>query len=191
LVYLSLKVVEEYQSLFGGRIVEKVRFLVLCGAILSACVLLAVAAEPAEVNESTTEETTTHAEGMEEAEAEATEPNSPEARLARAWADVERAVDSEAKHWLELEMAKRVEFAKAAQRATEAQLHLLRMIAESEGAMQTVAAVDKIVEVRAARVDEVLDEAREARRQERLKEMEERRKAREEMRKNRRERMGQ
>jgi hypothetical protein len=188
---LSLKVIEKYLSLFGGRIVEKVRFLVLCGAILSACVLLAVAAESADENEPAAKENVMHAEAAEPNSPETAEPESPEARLRRAWADTERAVDNEAKHWLELEMAKRVEFARAAQRTTEAQLRLLRMIAESEGAMQTVAAIDKITEARAARVDEVLDEAREARRQERLKEMEERRKAREEMRKNRREKMGQ
>jgi len=171
--------------------VEKVRFLVVCGAILSACVLLAVAAEMADENESTAEESVMHAERMEEEKTEATEPNSPEEMLKKAWADVDRASDSEAKHWLELEMDKRIEFARASQRTTEAQMRLLKLVAESEGATETVAAIDKILEVKSANVEEVLDEAREAKRQERLQQMEERRKAREEMRKNRREKMGQ
>jgi hypothetical protein len=171
--------------------VEKIRFLAICGAILSACILLAVAAEVPEGDEPTTEETMRHAEGIEETEAEAAEPNSPEEMLKRAWADVNRANDSEAKRWLDLEMDKRIEFARASQRATEAQMRLLKLIAESEGASETVAAIDKILEVKKAKVDEVLDEAREAKRQERLKELEDRRKAREEMRKNRREKMGQ
>jgi GTP1/Obg family GTP-binding protein len=85
-------------------------------------------------------------------------------------------------------MAQRIDFARTAQRTTEAQLELLKMIAESEGATQTVAAIDKILKDRAAKVDEVLDQAREERRQERIKELEEKRKAREEMRQNRRER---
>ncbi len=166
----------------------KIRFLAIWGLILSACVLLAVAAETAEEDESTTEDAVMHAEETEQVEVEAAEPNSPEEMLKKAWVDADRAGDSEAKGWLELEMDKRIEFARAAQKTTEAQLQIVKMIAESEGATQTVAAIDKILEARVAKVDEVLDEAREARRQERIKELEERRKAREEMRKNRRDR---
>lgn len=170
---------------------NKIRFLIIISSILSAFVLLAVATETADVNEPNEQEAKIQTEVMEEAEVKAVDANSPEATLMKAWTDVERAIDSEAKQWLKLEMNQRVELARAAQRATEAQMKLLKMIAETEGATQITAAIDKILETETAKVDEVLDEAREARRQERLKEMEERRKAREELRKSRRDKMNQ
>ena len=117
--------------------------------------------------------------------------NSFEARVERGWVEIEQAADSEARGWMALEMDKRTEFTRTAQRTTEVQLHLLRLVAESEGATQTVAAIDKILEARSAKVEEVLDEAREARRQERIKQREERRKALEEKLKSRREQTSQ
>jgi len=171
--------------------VDRTRILVIYGMILSAFVLLALAADTAEENEPADDETVMQAEELDEAEAESAEPNVPETVLSKAWYNADRASDSESKQWLKLEMEQRIDFARAAKRTTEAQLHLLKMIAESEGATQTVAAIDKILEARAAKVDEVLDEAREAKRQERLKELEERRMAREEMRQKRRERSNQ
>jgi hypothetical protein len=171
--------------------VDKTRLLVICGVILSVSVIMASATDTADVNEPADDETVMQYEDVNESQAETPEPNSPEAMLNRAWAEAERANDSEAKGWLKLEMEQRIEFARAAKKTTDAQLELLKMIAESEGATQTIAAIDKILEERAAKVDEVLDEAREARRQERIKELEERRRAREEMRQSRRERTNQ
>jgi hypothetical protein len=168
--------------------VDKTRLLVICGVILSAFVLIALAAD---MNEPADKKTITQPKDVNEAQAKPLDVNSPEAKLNKAWADADRASDSEAKGWLKLEMEQRVDFARAAMRTTEAQLDLLKMIAESEGAKQTVDAIDKILKARAAKVDEVLDEAREARRQERIKELEEKRKAREELRQSRREKVNQ
>jgi len=171
--------------------VDKTRLLVICSAILSVIVLVALAADTNEVSQPADNNTVMQHEDVNEAQAETPDPNSPEAKLNKAWVDADRANDSETKGWLKLELDQRIEFARAAKRTTDTQLDLLKMIAESEGATQTVAAIDKLLEARAAKVDEALDQAREARRQERIKEMEERRKAREEMRQNRRERTNQ
>ena len=167
---------------------SKTRLLIILSVILSVITLIAFAAD---MNEPTNDEATMQSKDANEAQAAAPDPNSPEAKLDKAWSDAERANNSEARGWMELEMSQRINFARTAQRTTEAQLDFLKMIAESEGATQTVAAIDKLLEARAAKVDEVLDEAREARRQERIKEMEERRRAREEMRQNRRDRTSQ
>jgi hypothetical protein len=165
--------------------VDKTRLLVICGFILSVFVPIALAADTNDVNEPAENEAVMQLEDVNEAQTEVPDTNSPEAKLNKAWSDAERANDSEAKGWLKLEMAERINFARTAQRTTETQLELLKMIAESEGATQTVAAIDKLLEDRAAKVDEVLDQAREERRQERIKELEEKRKAKEEMRQNR------
>jgi hypothetical protein len=171
--------------------VDKIRIIVICSVILSALVLMALAADTADVNKPEDDKTPMQAEDVNEVQDETLDPDSPEAKLNKAWADAERANDSEAKGWLKLEMEQRVDFARAAQRTTEAQLDFIKMIAEAEGATQTVAAIDKIIEDRATKVDEVLDEAREERRQARIKELEEKRKAREELRQSRRERSNQ
>jgi hypothetical protein len=168
--------------------VDKTRLLVICGIILSVFALIALAADMAEENEPATDEAVMQFGDVNETQPEMPDPNSHEAKLNKAWADAERANNSEARGWLKLEMAQRIDVARAAKRTTDAQLDLLKMIAESEGAAQTVAAIDKLLEDRAAKVDEALDQAREERRLERIKELEERRKAREEMRQNRRER---
>lgn len=174
-------------KIFGDYIVNKTKLLAICCSILSVFVLMAFAAD---MNEPSDDETMMKSSDANET-AETLDPNSLEAKLNKAWFDAERANNSEAKGWLKLEMDQRVDFARAAQRTTEAQLEYLKMIAESEGAAQTVEAIDKLIEVRTAKVDEVLDEAREARRQERMKELEERRRAREEMRQKRRDRTSQ
>ena len=174
---------------------KKARFLVAAGVILSVIGFLAVAAmeeEPvADEGQSVSASSEEPQESGQAAEANAVDANSFEARVERGWVEIEQATDSEAKGWMELEMDKRIEFTTAAHRTSEAELQLLRLIAESEGAAQTVAAIDKMLEARSAKVQEVLDEAREARRQERMKEREERRRALEEKRRSRREQTSQ
>lgn len=172
----------------------KVRFLVAAGVVLSVIGLLSAAAmEEAVVDEgqSVSAPSEKPQESRRAEEANVVDANSFEARVERGWVEVDQAADSEARGWMELEMDKRSEVTRAAQRTTEAQLQLLRLLAESESATQTVAAIDKILEARSAKVQEVLDEAREAKRQERIKQREERRKALEEKRKSRREQMSQ
>jgi hypothetical protein len=162
--------------------VKKFRFLTCCGVILSVCVLLAVADD---ANEPVKEIKIEQVEAVNNVEIKTAEPNYIETEIDKAWADADRALDGEAKNWLNLEMDERVEFARASEKTTKSQFELLRLIAASEGATQTIEAMDKLLEARTAKVDEVLDEAREARRQEHLKDLEERRKAFEERRKRR------
>ena len=184
---------------------ERVRLLMVLGLILSVVVFLSVAAaadQEGEPNGLQPEAAGAPEEALVPVEevrgpAEpqdvnaAVDANSFEARVERGWTEIEQAADSEARGWMALEMDKRIEFTRTAQRATEAQLQLLRLIAESEGATKTVAAIEKILEAKSTKVEEVLDETREARRQERIKQREERRKALEEKLKSRREQTSQ
>jgi hypothetical protein len=117
--------------------------------------------------------------------------NSPEEKLKKAWAEVNEATDSEARDWMDLETEKTLGLARASLRTTEAQLNLIKLVAQSEGATQTVAAIDEVLRIRSAKLDAVAERAKDARREERLREREERRKAIEERRKSRREQMNQ
>jgi hypothetical protein len=117
------------------------------------------------------------------------DPNSPEAVLAEAWREFEMASSSEGRQLDGLDTAKRLRLARAAKRQSDAEFKLLRLVAEQEGAMKTVAVIDKMMAVRNQKLESALDEAKEARREEMIKEREERRKAIEERRKSRREQM--
>ena len=83
---------------------DKTRLLVICGVILSVFVFSALAAD---VNEPANSEAVMQSADVNESQAATLDPNSPEAKLNKAWADAERANDGEAKGWLELEMSRR------------------------------------------------------------------------------------
>jgi hypothetical protein len=112
--------------------------------------------------------------------------NSPEDKIAEAWKEFESASNGEGRQLNDLDTDKRFRLARAAKRQSLAELNLIRLVAEQEGATQTVEAIDKMIEMRSVKLDAALDEAKDARRQERMKEREERRRVLEERRKSRR-----
>ena len=114
------------------------------------------------------------------------DPNSPEAKIAEAWKEFESASNGEGRQLNDLDTDKRFRLARAAKRQSLAELNLIRLVAEQEGATQTVEMVDKMIEMRLVKLDAALDEAKDARRQERMKEREERQRVLEERRKSRR-----
>ncbi|MFA5783946.1 MAG: hypothetical protein WC962_03595, partial [Phycisphaerae bacterium] len=107
-----------------------------------------------------------------------------ELALEQAWADANSAFESESRGWMR-EEGEQVNIARASLRTTQAELQLLRMIAQSEGAENTVAAIDKLLADRTAKVEQVTERAKNSRREEIMRQREERRKAYEERRKNR------
>jgi hypothetical protein len=114
------------------------------------------------------------------------DPNSPEAKIAEAWKEFESASNGEGRQLNDPDTDKRFRLARAAKRQSLAELNLIRLVAEQEGATQTVEAIDKMIEMRLVKLDAALDEAKDARRQERMKEREERQRVLEERRKSRR-----
>jgi hypothetical protein len=170
--------------------VKNVRFLVVAGVILSVIGFLALAAgngESATGEQQKAPAVTEKASEPNQAGPGKAEPNSPQERIAAAWQEFEMASNSDARQMGDLETEKRFRLARAAKRQAEAEFKLIRLIAEQEGATATVAAIDKMTEIRYAKLDADLDEAKSAWREERVKEREERMKAREERRKTRRE----
>ncbi len=193
---------------------EKIKFMLVLAAILSGCVLFAWAegpeeeAEPGQSQEGQTipgvAESIMHEMGAvlvdpNSPEAQAAldpnspldpnsslDPNSPEAKIAEAWKEFESASNGEGRQLNDLDTDKRFRLARAAKRQSLAELNLIRLVAEQEGATQTVEAIDKMIEIRSVKLDAALDEAKSARREEMIKEREERRKVLEERRKSRR-----
>jgi len=165
--------------------VEKTRFLAICGVIFLACVLSVVAAETADDNESIADKPVMRTEGIKQGQENAIDPNSSQESLKQAWPEIIRAVDSEAKNWANLEPEKRISLARASLKTTKTQLQFIRQVAESDGATKTVDVIDKLLEMRTAKLDDITDKERDTQRKEHLKKREEKHKVREETYKNR------
>lgn len=193
---------------------EKIKFMLVLAAILSGCVLFAWAEGPEEEAEPGQSQEGQTIPGVDESimhemmgavlvdpnspkaqavldpnspEAQVVlDPNSPEAKIAEAWKEFESASNGEGRQLNDLDTDKRFRLARAAKRQSLAELNLIRLVAEQEGATQTVEAIDKMIEMRLVKLDAALDEAKDARRQERMKEREERQRVLEERRKSRR-----
>lgn len=171
---------------------RKIRFLMLFAIILSVFMFVAGSADDANEpvlneNEEAVQETEPNDADVVQAEPNETavaQEEPEEITLEQAWTDANDAFDAESRSWMR-EGAEQVNIAKAALRTTETELRLLKMIAISEGADETVAAIDKLLQNRVAKVDELLDRAKNSRREEIMRQKEERRKAYEERRRNR------
>ncbi|MBN1795395.1 MAG: hypothetical protein JW804_01865 [Sedimentisphaerales bacterium] len=78
-----------------------------------------------------------------------------------AWEKVDQEGADEVEHWSKPGMDERLGLARAAQNTTKAELLLIRKIAQSENAKETVLAIDKMLAKRNKRFDDIMAKAEE------------------------------
>lgn len=92
----------------------------------------------------------------------------------KIWQDVEKAGEQEGGQWLKTDAENIASLAKDVNENSFKELMILRKIAEEDKAEKTVQAIDKLISIRGQRYQQVIDKAKDERRQRILQQREER-----------------
>jgi hypothetical protein len=93
----------------------------------------------------------------------------------KEWQQIKESGEKEGSQWLRADAENIAVLAKSVNEQSQAELQWLRAIAEQEQASETVKAIDKLLAMRSQRYEQVIEKAKDERRQRMLQRREEKR----------------